>query len=100
MSVIKAEKQQYIDYIKMMTTGFRLVSDLSDEQIGRFVDEALNQLQPYIDDTFITPLQCKTGEKFKTADEWVKWYNADNQKKYPKCKEDIEYCKMIANYLK
>ena len=35
--------------------GFRLVSDLSDEQIGRFVDEALNQLQPYIDTTvFVT----------------------------------------------
>ena len=51
----RMEKQHYIDYIRMVTTGFRLVSDLSDEQIGKFVDEALEQIQPYIDTSvFIT----------------------------------------------
>lgn len=95
----------------LVITGFKLIPngktfilkdqcDMLDDMQCSDEKDCINQLQPYIDDTFITPLQCKTGEKFKTADEWVKWYNADNQKKYPKCKEDIEYCKMIANYLK
>lgn len=48
-------KQEYIDYIKLMTTGYVLESDLPDETIGMYVDEALRQVQQYIDTTkFIT----------------------------------------------
>ena len=109
-SIKKSNNRKLFENL-LLITGFKLIPDgkefiLKDQcnmvDDMRCCDEkdCINQLQPYIDDTFITPLQYKTGEKFKTADEWVNWYNLDNQKKYPKCKDDIEYCKMIANYLK
>ena len=44
-------RQQYIDYIKLMTTGDLLESDLPDESIGKYVDAALVQIQQYIDET-------------------------------------------------
>ena len=44
-------KQQYIDYIKLMTTGDILESDLPDESIGKYVDAALTCIQRFIDET-------------------------------------------------
>lgn len=44
-------RQDYIDYIKLMTTGDILESDLPDESIGKYVDQALIELQRYIDET-------------------------------------------------
>ena len=61
--------------------------------------DCINQLRPYIDDTFIVPLQFQTGEQFKEPNEWVDWYTPEMEKKYPKCKSDIDYCKMILKYL-
>lgn len=58
-------------------------------------EEALNELQPYIDDMIITPLQANTGKDFKQPQEWVDWYNEQNQKEYPQCKSDIDYCKCL-----
>lgn len=34
-------------------------------------EEALEELQPYIDDMIITPLQANTGKDFKQPQEWV-----------------------------
>ena len=62
--------------------------------------ECINNLKPYIDDTFIVPLQFQTGESFKEPQEWVNWYTPEMEKKYPKCKSDIDYCKMLIDYLK
>lgn len=45
------KRQDYIDYIKLMTTGDILDSDLPDESIGKYVDAALIQIQQYIDET-------------------------------------------------
>lgn len=47
----KFTKQQYIDYIKLMTTGDILESDLPDESIGKYVDAALTCIQRFIDET-------------------------------------------------
>ena len=51
MAVPFYTKQFYIDYIKLMTTGAsKLRSDLTDEQIGLYVDAALVELQRYMDE--------------------------------------------------
>ena len=62
--------------------------------------DCINKLRPYIDDTFIIPLQIQTGEQFKEPEEWVNWYDDEKCKQFPKCKSDIDYCKMLADYLK
>lgn len=62
--------------------------------------DCIDKLRPYIDDTFIIPLQVQTGEKFNEPEEWVNWYTPEIEKQYPKCKSDIDYCKMLLNYLK
>ena len=47
----KYTRQEYIDYIKLMLTADRLHLEVSDETIGKFVDQALIELQRYIDET-------------------------------------------------
>lgn len=47
----KYTRQQYIDYIKLMLTGNVLDLEIPDETIGKFVDQALQELQRYIDET-------------------------------------------------
>jgi hypothetical protein len=47
----KYTRQDYIDYIKLMTTGDILESDLPDESIGKYVDTALVHIQRFIDET-------------------------------------------------
>lgn len=44
-------KQDYIDYIKLMLTADLLELEISDDTIGRYVDQALKQIQRYIDET-------------------------------------------------
>ena len=61
--------------------------------------DCINKLRPYIDDAFIVPLQVQTGQKFNEPQEWVNWYTPEIEKQYPKYKSDIDYCKMLLNYL-
>ena len=44
-------KEDYISYIKLMLTGNFLELEIPDEVIGKVVDEALHELQRYIDET-------------------------------------------------
>lgn len=53
MSSAGYNRQYYIDYIKLMTTAYVLDSDLTDEQIGMYVDAALVELERYIDEPVI-----------------------------------------------
>lgn len=62
--------------------------------------DLISKLSPYIDDCFIYPLQIQTGEKFKTCNDWANWYTCDKEKEFPKCKNDINCCKILATYLK
>lgn len=81
--------------------GKYILTDLCNmvpEQTCKNKDEIITTLDPYISDTFITPLKYQTGEKFNDCKEWVDWYaKEENQKKFPGCKSDIEYCDYIAN---
>lgn len=45
------KRQDYIDYIKLMLTGNLLELEVPDESIGKFVDQALMEIQRYIDET-------------------------------------------------
>lgn len=47
----KFTRQQYIDYIKLMLTAGVLELEIPDDTIGKFVDQALHELQRYIDET-------------------------------------------------
>lgn len=58
-------------------------------------EEAIEELQPYISDMIITPLQSNTGKDFTKPEEWVNWYTEQNQKAYPQCSQDINYCKCL-----
>lgn len=44
-------KEQYVEYIKQQLTAGILELEISDEIIGKFVDNALQELQRYIDET-------------------------------------------------
>ena len=88
--------------LQPLETGFVLKDKcgMTDDIECKDEKDCINQLKPYIDDTFITPLQFQTGEKFNKPEEWVDWYTPEVEKKFPKCKSDIDYCKMLVNYLK
>jgi len=62
-------------------------------------EEILNSLNPYIQDTFIFPLQITTGETYNDYSDWCNWYNDEMKEKFPKCQSDIKYCDLIANHL-
>lgn len=59
-------------------------------------NEVYMQLNPYIKDMIITPLQSITGEKFEDPEEWVQWYK-ENGKDFPQCEKDIDYCKCLCS---
>lgn len=83
--------------------GLYILKDLTDmvpEETCQDQTDALLHLKPYIDDTIITPLQYQTKETFTQPEEWVNWYTPEMQKKFPRCKEDIEYCQMLMDHLK
>lgn len=62
--------------------------------------EALLQLKPYINDAIIIPLQYTTKENFNEPQEWVNWYTPDMEKRFPRCKGDIQYCQMLVDLTK
>ena len=49
----KLTKQDYVSYIKLMLTGDILELEIEDDVIGKFVDQALQEVQRYIDETKI-----------------------------------------------
>lgn len=54
MSVVFT-KQDYVDYIKLQLTGGVIELEISDDIIGRYVDQALIEIRRYIDqEVFIT----------------------------------------------
>lgn len=94
----------------LLITGFNLIPDgdgfilkdncgMVDDMQCKDEKDCIVNLKPYIDDSFIIPLQYRTGEKFTEPEEWCAWYDEDKQKQYPKCKDDIAYCELIKNLL-
>lgn len=73
--------------------------DLVPEISCKDNNEITNALKPYIDDTITYPLQIQTGEKFTDPKDWCDWYTSEMEFKYPKCKEDIKYCDLLANHI-
>ena len=69
--------------------------DLTPEIECNSKEEAMEELQPYIDDMIITPLQATTGKDFKKPEEWVNWYTDENKELFPQCNQDIDYCKCL-----
>lgn len=68
-----------------------------DQKVCKNKDEILVYLKPYCEDNFIYPLQLETKQNFNNFNEWVDWYK-DNETKFPKLKNDISYCDLIANH--
>lgn len=88
------------DVIKNKDNSFIVIDLCNDDNNFECVDkeDLFYQLKPYIDDCFILPLQTKTHQNFKNYDEWINWYNEDeNNKKYQK---DMDYLMAIINYFK
>lgn len=67
----------------LVITGFDLIPDkegfILKDKCGMVDDiqcnnekDCITNLKPYIDDSFIIPLQYQTGEKFKEPEEWCK----------------------------
>ena len=63
-------------------------------------EDVFSQLQPYIMDYIIYPLQNDTEETYDNYVDWCNWYKGENCKKYPNNKDDIIYCDLLANHIK
>ena len=64
----KHTRQEYIDYVKLMLTANVLELEIPDETIGKFVDQALQEVQRYIDETKVITVpfaKCIDLEGFK-----------------------------------
>ena len=64
----KHTRQEYIDYVKLMRTANLLELEIPDETIGKFVDQALQEIQRYIDETKVVTVpfaKCIDLEGFK-----------------------------------
>ena len=73
--------------------------DVLPECNAASLTDLISTLKPYLDDYIIYPLQLMTGKNFTDYLEWIKWYDSEKQKEFPKCASDISYCDLLANHL-
>lgn len=91
-----------LEIIKTADNSFILIDLLEPETEHncKDIDELKYNLQPYMEDCFIYPLQIATNQKFNRCEDWCRWYdNEENRKAYPKCADDVKYCDLVANQL-